>query len=71
MKARVLTQAQADSLTDVAYNSTGSRFWVRTNEDDSLVITEDCVQLCEFEQHRWLKECPLIDFVPKQISLPI
>jgi hypothetical protein len=69
MKARVLTQEQADSLTDVAYNSTGSRFWVRTNEDDSLVITEDCIQLCEFQQHQWLKDCPLIDFTPKQVQL--
>jgi hypothetical protein len=70
MKARVLTQTQADSLNNISYNSIGSKFWVRINEDDSLVITEDCVQLCEFEQHRWLKECPLIDFVPKKIQLP-
>jgi hypothetical protein len=71
MKARVLTQEQADTLVDVSYNSIGSRFWVRTNEDDSLVITEDCVELCEFEAHRWLKDCPLIDFTPKQVQLPI
>jgi hypothetical protein len=71
MKARVLTQEQADTLVDVSYNSTGSRFWVRQDEDDNLCITEDCVELCEFEAHRWLKDCPLIDFTPKQVQLPI
>lgn len=70
MKARVLTQQQADSLLEVVYNSTGTKFWVREHEDGTLCITEDCVQLCEFEEHRWLKECPLIDFVAKTYPLP-
>ena len=71
MKARILTQEQADSLFEVAYNLDDTRFWVRLDENDNLCITEDCVQLCEFSQHQWLKECPLIDFVPKTIQLPI
>ena len=71
MKARVLTQEQADSLFDEVYNTTGSRFWVREHEDGSLCITEDCVQLANFPSHQWLKECPLIDFVPKTYQLPI
>lgn len=71
MKARVLTQEQADSLFDVEYNSIGSRFWVRPDKDDNLCITEDCVQLCEFPEHQWLKECPLIDFITKKNTLPI
>lgn len=71
MKARVLTQEQADSLFEVAYNSQDSRFWVRLDENDNLCVTEDCVQLCEFPQHQWLKDYPLIDFVPKKIQLPM
>lgn len=71
MKARVLTQQQADSLFEVAYNSQDTRFWVRLDENNNLCITEDCVQLCEFPEHQWLKDCPLIDFEPKKVQLPI
>jgi hypothetical protein len=71
MQARVLTQQQADSLFEVPYNSQDSRFWVREHEDGSLCITEDCVELANFPSHQWLKECPLIDFVPKTYPLPI
>jgi hypothetical protein len=71
MKARVLTEEQADSLFDVVYDKDGTRFWVREHEDGSLCITEDCIELVKFPSHQWLKECPLIDFVPKTYQLPI
>lgn len=71
MQARILTEEQKDLLLDQPYNLSDSRFWIRINEDDQWCVTEDTVQLCEFPYFDWLKECPLIDFVPKTIPLPI
>lgn len=71
MKARVLTQQQSELVYDKPYNSEDTRFWIRYDENDNLCITEDCVQACEFSEYDWLKSCPLIDFVPKTIPLPI
>lgn len=70
MKARVLTNQQAELVFDKPYNSQDTRFWVLKDENDNLCITEDCVQACEFSQFAWLKDCPLIDYVPKYIPLP-
>jgi hypothetical protein len=70
MQARLLTEEQKDLLVDQPYNLSDTRFWVKMNEDDQWCLTEDMVQACEFPYFDWLKECPLIEFVPKQYNLP-
>jgi hypothetical protein len=68
MKARILTQQQVDLITETEFNSQGNRFNILTSENDEICVMETCVEACEFSQYDWLKECPLIDFVPKPFS---
>jgi hypothetical protein len=69
MKARILTNQQVELIIETEFNSQGNRFNILLNEDDQLCVMESCVEACEFSQYNWLKECPLIDFKPKPLSL--
>jgi hypothetical protein len=64
----LLTIEQKDSLIGQLYTE-DSYFNPIQDVDDNWIISVEEIEYCTVEQFIWIKNIPLIDYVPKVIEL--
>jgi len=66
----LLTEQQKNELVGQQY-TTDSYFNPIQDIDNNWIISLEEVNYCTEENFQWVKNLPLIDYLPKQIDFPI
>ena len=64
----LLTEVQKDELVGQLYTE-DSYFNPIQDASDNWIISVEEMELCTIEQFAWVKDLPLIEYVPKTIDL--
>ena len=65
----LLTEQQKNELVDQQY-TTDSYFNPIQDINDNWIISQEEINYCDNENFLWIKNLPLIDFIPKPSSIP-
>ena len=65
----LLTEQQKNELVGQQY-TTDSYFNPIQDINDNWIISQEEINYCDNENFLWIKNIPLIDFIPKPSSIP-
>ena len=65
----LLTEQQKNELVGQQY-TTDSYFNPIQDINDNWIISQEEINYCDNENFLWIKNLPLIDFIPKPSSIP-
>jgi len=64
----LLTLAQKNDIFEMLFDD-DSYFNPIQDADDNWIISIEEIEFCTVEQFQWVKQLPLIEFKPKDVSL--
>jgi hypothetical protein len=69
IQVSLLTEQQKNELVGQQY-TTDSYFNPIQDINDNWIISQEEINYCDNENFLWIKNLPLIDFIPKPSSIP-